>query len=272
MKETVIEPGSLCRGYARQLLAARDLVLLLARRDLTLRYRQTAIGVLWAVAKPAVAVVVFSIVFGSIARLPSNGIAYPLIVLAAIAPWQVFANVFTECSTSVVNHAGLITKVRFPRLVLPLSCTFANVVDHLVTVAVVAAAMVCFGWRPGWTVLLLPLASLATLMTSFGAGVWIAALMVRYRDMRNITAFLLQAALLLSPVAFTAQIVDPDARALYALNPLVGPLETFRWALLGPGFAPTAEVLLVSSLTGALVLASGVLFFVRQEARFADVV
>lgn len=268
----VIEAGRTERRYWLDLWEFRELLYFLAWRDILVRYKQTVIGVLWALIRPLVTIVVFSVVFGGIAKLPSDGVPYPVLVCAAMLPWQFFANAFSEIGNSLVGNANLISKTYFPRLVIPASILVVAAIDFLITFAILAALMGWYGVMPGWQVAALPLFMLVAAAAAFGAGLWIAALNVKYRDFRYLIPFIVQVGLFISPVGFSSNVVPDTWRLLYSVNPMVGVIDGFRWALFGgeaqvywPGIA--LSVLLILGL-----LVTGLAFFRRTERTFADVI
>ena len=254
-----------------ELWAHRDLVYFLTWRDVVVRYRQAALGVAWAVIQPVTSMVVFSVVFGGLAKLPSGGIPYPLLALAALLPWNLFSGGVQRASTSLVGNSALLTKVYMPKLVIPLSAVLGGLVDFAVSVAVLAFMLLYYRASVTWTVLWVPaLVALAT-TSALAVGLWLSAVNVQYRDVQQAIPFLLQIWLYVSPVAYSAKVVPAGPwRVLYMLNPMVGVIEGFRWALFG-GDSPGLSVV-VSIVVTAFVLASGLFYFKRTESSFADVV
>lgn len=268
----IIEAGRAERHYWADLWRYRELLWFLAWRDLIVRYRQTAIGVAWAILRPLLTMVVFTLVFGRLAGLPSDGAPYAVLVLVALLPWQLFAAAFTEAGASVVSNAGVIAKVYFPRLIVPASALAASLVDFLIALALLGLVMAWYGFVPDWRVATLPLFTLVALAAALGAGVWTAALNVRYRDVRFVVPFAVQLGLYVSPVGFSSAVVPEPWRLVYALNPMVGVIDGFRWALLG-GAAPVHwPGMLLSLVVVAVALATGVAYFRRTEKTFADVI
>jgi homopolymeric O-antigen transport system permease protein len=253
-----------------ELWAYRELVGFLIWRDLKVRYKQTVLGVLWAVIQPVMTMVLFSIVFGQVAKLPSDGIPYPLFTFAALLPWQLFAGGITGASNSLIGSSGLLTKVYFPRLVIPVAAVTGALVDFAIAFCILLGMMVWYGATPPVAVLLLPLFVLLALVTAFAAGLWLSALNVKYRDVRYAMPFLMQFWLLASPVAYSASLVPAKWQFLYGLNPLVTTVQGFRWAIVG---ATAPSMFLLPSIVSALVmLISGLVYFRRMEDTFADVV
>lgn len=268
----VLEAGRAERQYWRDLWRYRELFYFLAWRDVLVRYKQTVIGVAWAIVQPLFTLVVFTVVFGRLAKLPSAGVPYPVLVYAAMLPWQFFSSALGQCAGSLVGNANLISKIYFPRLIIPTSSIIVAFVDFLISGTVLAGLMAWYHVAPPAQVALLPLFMLLAIAAALGGGLWLAALNVEYRDFRHAVPFLLQAGLYISPVGFSSAIVPEKFRLLYSLNPMVGVIDGFRWALLG-GRAPLYWPGLLSSLvlTG-LLLVTGVWYFRRAERTFADVI
>lgn len=249
----------------------RELLYFLVWRDLKVRYRQTVLGAVWAVLQPFVTMVVFSVVFGRLAGVPSDGVPYPVFAFAALVPWTFFATGIAQSANSLVGSQSLLKRVYFPRLVIPIAAVAVGLVDLAIAGVVLLGLMLVFGIAPSLTLLwALPLLVLA-FATALGVGLWLSALNVRFRDVRYIVPFLVQVWLFATPVAYPASLVDEPWRTLYALNPMVGVVEGFRWALLGTDTAP-GPLVVVSGLVAVVVLVSGAVYFRRAEGRFADVV
>jgi lipopolysaccharide transport system permease protein len=263
------------RGWASlnlgELWSYRDLLLILAGRDVKLRYRQTALGVAWVVLQPLLAAAIFAVIFGLFARLPSDGLPYGLFVLCGLLPWNLISGAAQRAGNSLVAESRLIAKIYFPRLLLPLASTAAVLIDLLVSLGVLAAAMALYAVAPGWRVLTLPLFMLLGLLLGAGASFWISALNVRYRDAMYALPFLVQVWLYASPVVYSAGLVPERWRLLYSLNPAVGVIEGFRWALLGSDTL-SAPMLLASVAVALALFVGGAFFFRRVERGFADVI
>ncbi|MEO8679310.1 MAG: ABC transporter permease [Vicinamibacterales bacterium] len=267
----IIEPGRTARNYWRDIWRYRELMYFLAWRDLAVRYKQTAIGVAWALIRPALTMVVF-VVFRRFVGIEPGSVPDPILVLAAVLPWQFFSAALTDSSGSLIANTNLISKIYFPRLIVPCAAVVTTLADFLITLGMLAALMVWYRFAPGWQILLLPVFILLTFGLSVGSGVFLAALNVEYRDFRYVVPFIVQFGLFVSPVAFTTANVPERWRALYALNPMVGVIDGFRWALLG-GRAPLdlrAVGLAIAVTVFFLVL--GVWYFRRVERGFADVI
>lgn len=268
----VIEPT---RGWAaidfRELWTYRDLLMILAARDVKLRYKQTALGVAWVVIQPLIAALIFTVMFGRFAKLPSNGQPYIVFVFAAVAVWNYFAAVLQRAGNSLITDSRLITKVYFPRLAIPLGSTFSALIDLAVALAVLAVLMGIYGISPTWRILTLPLWIALAAAIATGVSLWLSALNVRYRDFVHAMPFLLQVWMLASPVAYGATIVPERWRLLYGLNPAVAFLEGARWAVLGSS-SITAGIVVVAALFAFVVFVGGAFFFRRVERSFADTV
>jgi homopolymeric O-antigen transport system permease protein len=254
-----------------ELWAYRELLYFLIWREIKVRYKQTALGAAWAVLQPLTTMIVFSIFFGRLAKIPSDGVPYPVFAFCALLPWQLFAFALTESSNSVVANQRLITKVYFPRLIVPLAAVAVGLVDFAIAFVVLAVMLVYFGIHPGPAILSVPVWTALAVATALGAGLWLAALNVRYRDVRYTLPFVAQLWLFVTPVAYPSSIVPDAWRALYALNPMVGVVEGFRWALLGGTGSPDATVALSGAVVAA-ILVSGLFYFRRVERTFADVI
>lgn len=252
-------------------VAYRELAAFLVWRDIKVRYQQTAIGAAWAVLQPVTTMVLFTIVFGRIAQLPSDGIPYPLFALAGLLPWQLFASSVTGSANSLVGNAGLLTKVYFPRLIMPLSAALATLVDFAVSAAILAVMMAYYGVAPTAALFALPVFLALGLAAALGVGLWFAALNVKYRDVQYVLPFVMQLWLFASPVAYSASMIrSPLGQALYALNPMAGAIQGARWALVGAPIAPA--LVWPSAVVAAALLVSGLFFFKRMEDTFADVI
>jgi lipopolysaccharide transport system permease protein len=271
--ELVIEPGRAERGYWRDLWQYRELFQVLAWRDVSVRYKQTVIGAAWALIRPFLMMVVFTVVFGSLAKLPSEGTApYALMVFAGILPWSFFATALADTSNSLISNANLISKVYFPRLIIPIAAVIVALVDFLISFAILILLMIWYQFLPGWQILLLPFFVAITFLASLGIGVWITALNVKYRDFRYVIPFLVQFGLYVSPVGFSSSIVPEGWRFLYSLNPMVGVIDGFRWCLLGGESQIYLPGLLLSLLVAGFFLWFGIRQFRKMEKGFADLI
>lgn len=270
--EIVIEVGRAERHYWRDLWRYRELFYFLAWRDILVRYKQTAIGLAWSLLRPFLTMLVFTLVFSKLAKLPSGGVPYPILVFAALLPWQFFSSAFTEAGNSLITNSNLISKVYFPRLVVPTSAVIVSFADFLISGLILAGLMLWYGYSPDWRIFFLPLFVLIAFAAAMGSGLWVAALNVEYRDFRYIVPFVVQFGLYVSPVGFSSSIVPEKWRLLYSLNPMVGVIDGFRWSILGgsarifwPGF-------LLSIFMVLAMLISGIAYFRRMEKTFADVI
>ena len=271
--ELTIEAGRAEQQYWRDLWHFRELFYILAWRDIVVRYKQTVIGVAWAVIRPFLTIVVFTLVFNRVAKLEAPGdIPYALFVSAAIIPWQFFASAFSEASGSLLSNSALISKVYFPRLIIPAGSVITSLVDFALTLAMLALLMVWYGFAPDWRILFLPLFILQAFAAALGAGLFLSALNVKYRDFRYVVPFIVQFGLYVSPVGFGSERVPQYLRWFYDLNPMVGVIEGFRWACL-KGASPLEARTLVSSLSVSIALcAFSIWYFRKTEKSFADVI
>ena len=249
----------------------RELLYFLIWRDIKVRYKQTVIGAAWAVVQPLMTMIVFTVIFGNFAKIPSDGLPYSIFAYTALLPWNLFAGALQRSSTSVVGSSHLISKVYFPRLIVPLSANFSGIVDFAIGFLIFLGMMFWFGIAPTWRVLTLPLFLLLTLMTALAVGLWLSALDAMYRDVGYTVPFLTQIWLYASPVAYPVSLIPEKWRLLYSLNPMAGVIEGFRWALLGKQ-SPAFGVIAISAVMVVALLVGGVVFFKRMERTFADVV
>jgi lipopolysaccharide transport system permease protein len=269
----VIESGRTEKNYWADLWRYRELFIILSWRDLSVRYKQTIIGILWAILRPFLTMVVFTVIFSRIAKLPSDGNApYALMVFAAMLPWSLFANSLAESSNSLIDNTNLISKVYFPRLIIPAATLITALVDFLISFVILVAMMIYYQFMPGWQIVLIPFFIILALMASLGPGLWITALNVKYRDFRYVIPFLVQCGLYVSPVGFSSNVVPDKWRLLYSLNPMVGVIDGFRWCILGgnspiylPGFFLSLAII-------ASFLWLGVSRFRKMEKTFTDII
>jgi lipopolysaccharide transport system permease protein len=268
----IIEAGRTEREYWKDLWRYRELFYFLAWRDILVRYKQTAIGVAWSVLRPLLTMLVFSVVFGKWAKLPAYGVPYPLLVLSAVLPWQLFTNAIQEGSTSLVLNANMITKIYFPRLIAPASTVMVSVVDFLISLGILAFFMAFYHVPPSPRLALLPCFLGLAIAASLGAAFWLSALTVEYRDFRFVVPFIVQFGMYISPVAFSSRIVPQRWRLVYSINPMVGVIEGFRWAILGKEVEAYWPAFLLAVVAASALLLSGVWYFRRTERTFADVI
>jgi lipopolysaccharide transport system permease protein len=271
--ELIIERGRAERHYWRDLWQYRELFQVLAWRDISVRYKQTVIGAAWALIRPFLTMVVFTLVFGKLANLPSDGTApYALMVFAGMLPWSFFATAVADASNSLIGNANLISKVYFPRLIVPIAAVMVAFVDFLIGFAILVALMVWYQFMPSWQILLLPAFAGIAFMASLGVGVWITALNVKYRDFRYVIPFIVQLGLYVSPVGFSSSIIPDQWRLVYSLNPMVGVIDGFRWCLLGGESQLYLPGLLLSVGVTSFFLWLGVRQFRKMEKGFADLI
>jgi lipopolysaccharide transport system permease protein len=268
----IIEAGRTEGQYWKDIWSYRGLFYFLAWRDILVRYKQTVIGIAWAVIRPFLTMIVFTIIFGKLAKFPSEGVPYPILVFAAMLPWQFFSNSLSEASNSLIGNVNLISKVYFPRLIIPASSIITSFVDFLISGAILVILMVWYQFIPGWRLITLPLFIAIAFAASMGAGLWLTALNVKYRDFRYIVPFIVQFGLYISPVGFSSTVVPEKWRLLYSINPMVGVIDGFRWAILGgdvkifwPGF-------LISLALVGIIFLTGIWYFRKTEKTFADVI
>ena len=269
----ILEPGRAEKNYWKDLWRYRELFIILAWRDIAVRYKQTIIGVAWALLRPFLTMLVFTVIFGKLAKLPSDGNApYALMVFAAMLPWSLFSTALGEASNSLIDNANLITKIYFPRLIIPTATVVTAFVDFLISCIILLGMMIHYQFLPGWNLLLLPIFIILALLASLGPGLWITALNVKYRDFRYVIPFLVQFGLYVSPVGFSSNVIPEKWRLLYSLNPMVGVIDGFRWCILGgkspiywPGFALSITIV-------TFFLWVGISSFRKMEKSFADLI
>ena len=268
--DLIIEPNRTTGAFFRELLRYRELFYFLAWRDILVRYKQTVIGVAWSVIRPLLTMLVFTIVFGRLAKLPSEGVPYPILVFSAMLPWQYFANAMQESANSLIAESRLISKVYFPRLIVPTSSVIVSAVDFLISLSLLGLLMLWYSFTPSLAILLMPFFFLLATLSALGVGYWLSALNVKYRDFRYIVPFLVQFGLYVSPVGFSSSVVPGRWRLLYSLNPMVGVIDGFRWCIQGTASSFYLPGFLISAVVSVLVFVSGVWFFRRTERFFAD--
>jgi lipopolysaccharide transport system permease protein len=267
-----IEANKTERHYWMDLWRYKELFYILAWRDISVRYKQTIIGVLWAILRPLLTMMIFVVVFGKIAKLPSEGVPYPIFVFAAMLPWTFFSSAFADASNSLISNSNLISKVYFPRLIIPTASVIVSVVDFLISFFILMALMAWYNYWPSWHLLTLPFFLLLSFFTVLGAGLFVASLNVKYRDFRFVIPFVVQLGLYISPVGFSTTIVPEQYRLFYYLNPMVGVIDGFRWAISGGTTALNAtEILMSIGITLALCII-GIRHFRKTEKNFADVI
>lgn len=270
---TIIEADKPISGYWQELQQYRDLLLFLAWRDFKIRYKQTLVGATWAFIRPLFTMIVLTVLFGKVAKLPSEGDApYAIMVFAAMLPWYFFASSLQDCSMSLVNKSAMVSKLYFPRLLIPISPLFVNTIDFLIASVIFAVLMVFYQYAPGWRIVFVPFFFLLLTLTVLGLGLWVSAMNVKYRDFRFIVPFAIQLGLFVSPVGFSSSVIPDEWRLLYSLNPLVGIIEGFRWCLLSETQQLYLPALIASIVWPTVLLISGVRFFRHAERQFADII
>ena len=273
MAELIIEQGRTEKNYWADLWRFRELFYFLAWRDILVRYKQTVVGVAWAVVRPFLTMLIFTIIFSRVAKLPSVGSApYAILVMAGMLPWQFISGSVSASSDSLVGSSNLISKIYFPRLIIPSSSIVTSFVDFLISLVLMAAMMAWFRFAPDWRLLFLPLFILLSIACSFGIGLWLSALMVEYRDVRHIVPFIVQFGMYVSPVGFSSNVVPEKWRLLYSLNPVVGIIDGFRWSLMRGQMNLRAPAVLLSMAVTSLFISGGIWYFRKTEKTFADVI
>jgi homopolymeric O-antigen transport system permease protein len=272
MHKLIIEPGRTEKNYWRDLWRYRELFFFLAWRDILVRYKQTVIGIAWALLRPFLTMFVFTVVFGKIANLPSNGIPYPILVFSAMLPWQFFSNSLAEASNSLIYNTNLISKVYFPRLILPAGAMITSLVDFAISLGLLALIMAFFAFTPDWRIIALPFFSILAFLAALGPGLFVTALNVKFRDFRFVIPFIVQFGLFISPVGFSSDVIPEKWRLLYSLNPMVGVIDGFRWAICRGAFELYVPGLVLSLTVVGLFLWLGIWYFRKTEKSFADVI
>ena len=270
MREIVIRPGSQERNYWRDLWTYRELFYILSWRDIKVRYKQTVVGAAWSVVRPLLTMIIFTVIFQRVAGMKSEGNApYPVMVFAALLPWQFFSNALAESANSLVGNTNLISKIYFPRIIIPASAVITSFVDFLISFALLLVLMLVYQYPPDWKLILIPLFTVLVFMTAFGIGLWLTALNVKYRDFRYIIPFIVQFGLYVSPVGFSVNEIPEKWRLLYSINPMVGIIDGFRWCILGENTLYIPGLLMSIAVT-AFFVALGVWYFRKTERGFAD--
>jgi lipopolysaccharide transport system permease protein len=270
--DLVIESGRLKKNYWNDLWRFRELFVFLAWRDILVRYKQTIIGLAWSLIRPLLTMIVFTVIFGRLAKLPSEGVPYPILVYAAMLPWQFFSTSFSEASNSLLTNSNMLTKIYFPRLIIPASTVIVNFVDFLISFIILIGLMIWYHFVPSWTILYLPLFLILALLTAMGAGLYVAALNVKYRDFKYIVPFVVQFGLYVSPVGFSSNVVPEKYRLLYSLNPMVGVIDGFRWSIIGGESQIYMPGMMLSIGLIIFLLFFGIWYFRKMERTFADII
>lgn len=269
----IIEAGRTEKHYWADLWRYRELFYILSWRDITVRYKQTVIGILWAIIRPLLTMVIFTVIFGKLAKLPTNGnVPYPIMVFVGMLPWQFFSTAISESSNSLVSNTQLITKVYFPRIIIPISSVVTSFIDFLVSFVILILLMVFYHFTPSWHIIFLPVFLLIAFLASAGTGLYITALNVKYRDFRYIVPFIVQFGLYISPVGFSSSVVPEKYRLLYSLNPMVGVIDGFRWSILGGKSTINLSYFLMSIIVVVFFLVLGIYQFRKMEKKFADII
>jgi lipopolysaccharide transport system permease protein len=268
----VIEANHVGGQYWKDLWRYRELLYFLAWRDILVRYKQTAFGIAWALIRPFITMVIFTVVFHQLAGLDSGKIPYPILVYAAMLPWQFFASALQECSNSLIYDANLVSKVYFPRLLVPISSVIVSFIDFLISGMILLGLMIYFNFVPPWQIVTLPLFTLVAIAATIGGGLWLSALNVKYRDFRYVVPFIVQCGLYISPVGFSSDKVEEQWRLLYSLNPMVGVIDGFRWAILGQAAQIYWPGFLLSNSLVLLILVTGIRYFRHTERTLADII
>lgn len=271
-REMILEANRVERQYWQDLWRYRELFYFLAWRDILVRYKQTVVGVAWAVIRPLLTMIILTIVFGKFAKMDDGGAPYPILVMCGLLPWQFFATAMSESGQSLVRNAGMISKVYFPRLIVPASSVITSLVDFVISAVILVCIMIYYQYMPGWEVIFLPLFIALAFLAALGIGVWVSALMVRYRDFRFILPFVVQFGLYISPVAYHSGVVPDAWRWVYSLNPMVGVIDGLRWAVLGGEHTIYMPGLIISIAIVLLIIYSGIWFFRKTEKTFADII
>ncbi len=270
--DLVVEPGRAEKNYWHDLWRFRELFFFLAWRDILVRYKQTAIGLAWSVIRPFLTMIVLTFIFGRVAKLPNEGVPYQILVYAAMLPWQFFSTSFSDASNSLITNTNMLTKIYFPRLIIPVSTVIVNVVDFLISFVILIGLMIYYHFLPPWHIVFLPLFLLLAFLTSMGAGLYVAALNVKYRDFKYIVPFVVQFGMYISPVGFSINVLSEKMKLVYSLNPMVGVIDGFRWCILGGQSKIYVPGLILSIVFTFLLLFFGIWYFRRTERTFADII
>ncbi len=270
--DLIIEPGRSEKNYWNDLWRYRELFGFLAWRDILVRYKQTVLGLAWSLIRPFLTMVVLTVIFGGIAKLPSDGVPYAIMVYAAMLPWQFFATSFTEASNSLISNSNMLTKIYFPRLIVPSSTVIVNLVDFLISFVILVGLMFWYNLLPTWNFFALPIFLILSVITALGAGYYVAALNVKYRDFRFIVPFIVQFGLYICPVAFSISNVSEKYRLLYFLNPMTGIIDGFRWSIIGHNYTFNIQGFMISFVMIIALFVLGLWYFRKMERQFADII
>ncbi len=270
--DIILEQNRRVANYWKDLWKFRGLFYFLSWRDILVRYKQTAIGIAWSIIRPLVTMVIFTIIFGKLAKLPDGGVPYVLLVCAGMLPWQFFANAFSEASNSLVANSSMLSKVYFPRLIIPASSVIVALIDFCISLGILIVLMIWYRFVPGPQIIFMPLFLLLAIVVTLGAGFWIAALNVKYRDFRYVVPFIVQFGLYISPVGFTSSVIPEKLRLIYSLNPMVGVIDGFRWSIFGGNCPIDFTGFTISVVLSVLLFIYGLYFFRKMERSFADII
>lgn len=268
----VVEAGKTEKNYWRDLWRYRELFYFLAWRDILVRYKQTVIGIAWSVLRPLLTMIVFTVVFGKIAKLPSNGVPYAIFVYSAMMPWQFFSNSLSESSGSLIGNSNLISKVYFPRIIIPTSSVIVALVDFLISFILFFFILLWYNYMPAASIFAVPFFLLLSFCAAMGFGLWLCALTVEYRDFRYIVPFIVQFGLYISPVGFGSEVIPESWRRIYSLNPMAGVIDGFRWSISGDSCPVNMTCFMISAAVNVIILMSGIWYFRKTEKTFADVI
>ena len=266
----IIEAGKSEKNYFRDIWRYRELFYFLSWRDILVRYKQTVIGVAWSVIRPVLTMIVFTIIFGKIAKLPSTDAPYPILVFTALLPWQFFSNALQESSNSLISNSSMISKIYFPRIIMPVSSMIVALVDFAISFVILGIIMIFYRFIPSWKIIFMPLFLLLAILVSTGAGLLISALNVKYRDFRYIVPFIIQFGLYISPVGFSSDTIPSKWRIIYSLNPMVGVIDGFRWSIIGKGVQFYIPGFVISIILTIILFIVALMYFRKTEKTFAD--
>lgn len=270
--DLIIEPNKSISKYWSELWVYRELLYFFAWRDISVRYKQTVIGIAWSLIRPLLTMIVFTFVFQKIANLSFKDVPYPIVVFSALLPWQFFSTSISESSNSIINNSNMISKIYFPRLIIPVSTLIVALTDFLLSLSILFILMLIYGFYPSWRILFIPLFLFLTLFSSLGLGLLLSALTVKYRDFRYIIPFIIQFGLYVSPIGFSSEIIPDKWKLLYSLNPMVGVIEGFRWCIYGNKINIYMPGFILSIFFSVIMLIIGIWYFRKEEKRFADII
>lgn len=270
--DILIEPKKGMKNFWKEIFSYRELFLFLAWRDILVRYKQTVIGIAWSILRPLLTMIVFTIIFGKLAKMPSGGIPYPILVFSAMLPWQFFSNIISESGNSLISNSHMISKVYFPRIIIPTTSMIVSLIDFFISSFILILIMLFYKFTPTIYVLFIPFLLILAIITSLGIGYLLSALNVKYRDFRYIIPFLVQFGLYISPVGFSSSVIPEKWRLIYSINPMVGVIDGFRWAIGGEKFQIYLPGFILSIGIGILIFIIGLTYFRRTEREFADVI